>query len=266
MNKFEQKRTNIGEVIDKKEKIINELNSFFETTSLTEQEKEEKSKNFVFLLESDPVSAEKILDSTKDSREVLYDLRDRASNNLNKLGVDLEWIKDLYGSNIGGYMTYLGIDKSKKEAKPDQSTPRDGMTINVMPEKYNSFVNWNDLHEHLLISNRFEGLNEEQIKTIIESEHDLEDASFIRREVEFQLSMMALDKKIDIEYKKLKENGEIKSSVVDKTFEPLLNIINEAAYKNRLNRSYLYGKLQKIRFAPKFIGDKIDEILLKLKE
>jgi hypothetical protein len=266
MNTFEEKRINTREAVDNKEKIKNELNSFFETTNLTEQEKEEKSKNFIFLLENDPVSAEKILYSTKDSREVMCDLRDRASNNLSKIGVDLKWIKDLYSGDIGGYTTSLGIDNAKKEAKPDQLTSRDGLKIDVMPEKYNSFRSWNDLHEHLLIGNRFEGLNEEQIKTIIESEHDLEDASFIRREVEFQLSMMALDKKIDIEYKKLKENVEISSSVVNKVFDPLLNIVNEASYKNRLNRSYLYGKLQKIRFAPKFIGDKIDEILSKLKE
>lgn len=266
MNNLEQKRTNNNEVVVNTEKIKNELDYFLGTTNLTEQERGEKNKNFSFLLENDPKSLEKILDSTKDSREVLYDLRNRASKNLNKTGVELEWIKDLYGSNIGGYMTPLGIDKARQEAKPDQLTSKDGMTINVMPEKYKSFRSWNDLHEHLLISNRFEGLNEDGIKNVIESEHDLEDASFIRREVETQLSLMVLDKKIDIEYKKLKENGEISSSITNKVFDPLLNVINEASYNSRLNRAYLYGKLQKIRFAPKFIGDKIDEVLLKLKE
>lgn len=220
-----------------KEKFNKDIEEFFEVA----HDYGTKDKLYE-LSESNPKAFEEILESTKDSREVLFSLRNRASESLQSLGVELEWIEGIYGRGDGGYATSEGIEKVQQEAKPSQVTSPEGIAVGGMPNEFKDFRNWQDLHQYLMLKNRFEGLDNKQKNEILESEQDLEDVRWIRNRISSQLDRMALD-------------NELGAS----------DALSKLSYNKRLLRSKLYGKMQKLRFAPRFAKDKIEDYIDELK-
>ncbi len=233
-----------------------ELQDFYEKMPQSEESKKRNEELFGFLQEKDPAALEMILESTKDAREVLDFLQDRALDTLGNLRVDLKFVKENWHT-WGFYATEAGLEKAKQEATPEVLTNKDGATFNVMPEKYSSINSWKDLNDYLLRSNRFEGLSEQQIDEILEAEQDLRSAHSIRNEVDFQLTNAALNREVD------RQSSEYEESLGKK---PSASFIHEMSYKKELLNARLYGKMQKLRFAPKFAGDQVDTFVNNLSE
>lgn len=239
-----------------KENLQKELTSFLERMPQTEDEKKANDERFAFLVEQHPEAVKSALESTSDSREVFSKLYERSNETLSKLGINLQWIDHLYGWS-GGYMTPDGIKKAKEEGRPEQLTSESGVVVNTMPEKYKNFRSWGELHEYLLLTHRFEGLNEEQINEILEAEQDMEDARSIRNDVYSQLLFMSFNRHARFNFGNETQNEGLVDSMYNK--------LSDASFLKKTFRAKLYGKLQKLRFAPKFLGDKVEETFDVLK-
>lgn len=280
------------EVIDKekekKDKLEKELRHFFDLMSGNENRIDnDYDDKYKYLLERNGESIESILEATKDSREVLLKLKERAQVTLKEVDAELEWENfDFSGNRLFSdyqFTTKEGKEKALEEAKPEYLANEDlGMKIPVMPEwtKNLGIRDWGDLNNYLMSKHRFDGLSKEQIEEVVDAEGDLDDFHEIRNKVYSQLENMAYNRRnvergkdMQEEYEKyIIENPSARTSsdkVIDKVvmpFDTMMDILENTSYKKNLIRAKIYGKLQKLRFAPRFVGDKIDDFVDALKE
>lgn len=250
----------------KQEIAKQELDDFFSAFPEEDETNTYRRGMFENIFEKDPDAIEKIAESTKDSREVWQKLRERAWETLEKVGKDVDWAE--FEHELQYLITKEGQGNAEKEFDPTVLTDVNNPKFKFYeaygkysPDKIDTLEK---LNYHLLNKHRFDGLSKEDINEIVEAEEDFLDAKSLHTQIDNQLSGMIYNRHINILGNELKERDN--QETLDVALSPILDTINGLSYNKKLVRSQIYGKLQKLRFAPKFLGDKMDDFVDNLKQ